>query len=247
MQRLCQNDAMSRAALTPLLFTFTLIALVSIQADTGLIEGTVTYEDGKPTKGATVYAHPTDRGMAAIVPHGDTDEKGYFAIRHLWLGKFAVTAKKEDEAYPDMSNAFYGDGKFEAVTLISDRFSATVAIRLGAKAGILRGTVTDAVTGASLNPCVDFRRASDPNNFFTGTGLVNAKYRVLLPSNTDVMMKVWHEGYKPWYYPGTTDQSQSTLVRVEPGEEQTLDIRLQPSKNAVEESCGMPVGTVIKP
>lgn len=221
--------------------------LAQTEADTGLIEGTVTYEDGKPVKDATAFAFPTDRGMLAKVPQAITDERGYFAIRHLWLGKFAVTTKKEDEGYPDTSSAFYGDGKFEAVTLMPDHPSATVTIRLGPKAGILRGTVSDAVTGAPLNPCVDFRWVSEPNYFLTGTGLVNAKYRVLVPSDKDVTMKVWHEGYRPWYYPGTVDKSQRTSVRLKPGEEQTLDIRLQPDSNAAEEGCGMPVGTVIKP
>jgi len=27
------------------------------------------------------------------------------------VGKFAVTAKKEDEDYPDMSSAFYSEGR----------------------------------------------------------------------------------------------------------------------------------------
>src|ERR1700687_4276204 len=70
--------------------------LARTETDTGLIDGTVIYEDGKPVKGATAYAHPTDRGMVAKIPQAETDETGYFAIRHLWLGKFAVTAKKED-------------------------------------------------------------------------------------------------------------------------------------------------------
>jgi Carboxypeptidase regulatory-like domain len=58
------------------------------------IEGTVIYEDGRPANHATVSAFPTDRGLVAKVPSADTDELGHFHIKHLWLGKFAVTAKK---------------------------------------------------------------------------------------------------------------------------------------------------------
>ena len=212
-----------------------------VQADEGpgLIEGNVIYEDGRPAQSATVSAFPLDRGLAAKVPSADTDELGHFQINHLWLGKFDVTAKKEDEGYPNTSSAFYGDGKVEAVTLMPDHPSATVTIRLGPKAGILRGTVTDAVTGAPLSPCADFRWASEPKYSVTGTGLLNAEYRVLVPSNRDVMMKVWHEGYEPWYYPGTADKLQRTSIRLKPGEEETLDIRLQPGSNAAEEGCGM--------
>lgn len=161
-------------------------APVDADVGPGLIEGTVRYEDGDPVNGATVHSKPIDRGMAAIVPQAKTDESGHFAIPHLWLGKFAVGAEKLEEDYPNMTMQFYNDGKFETAILSSERPAANVSILLGPKAGILKGTVTDAVTGADLNPCVEFRRAKELNNFLAGTGLVNAKYRVLVPSSTDV-------------------------------------------------------------
>ena len=80
-------------------------------ADEGpeLIEGTVFYEDGRPAEGATVSALPLDRGLIGKAPSADTDELGRFQINHLWLGKFGVTAEKEDEGYPDVSSNFYAD------------------------------------------------------------------------------------------------------------------------------------------
>lgn len=156
-------------------------------------------------------------------------------------------AEKLDEDYPDMTSQFYSDGKFETVTLTARHSSASVSIRLGAKAGILTGTVADAVTGAPLNACVEFRRAKEPWNFLSGTGLVNAKYRVLVPPNTDVLMKVWYGGHKPWYYAGTMNKAQSRPVNLKPGEETKLDIRLEPDRNAQPGGCGMPVDTVIQP
>lgn len=76
------------------------LRVVAADEDLGLIEGTVVYEDGRPTKGATVSAFPLDRGLAVKVPSADTDELGHFQIEHLWLGTFAVTAKKETKAIP---------------------------------------------------------------------------------------------------------------------------------------------------
>ncbi len=95
--------------------------LAQTDVETGLIDGTVVYEDGIPTKGATVYAYPLGRPMATIIPQADTDEIGYFRIEipSSWFGKFAVAAKKEDEDYPDMSKQFYSDGKFQTITLTS--------------------------------------------------------------------------------------------------------------------------------
>jgi hypothetical protein len=71
-----------------------------------VIEGTVIYENGWPANRAIVSAFPTDRGLVAKVPSTYTDELGHFQIKHLWLGTFAVTAKKEDEGYPDTSKSW---------------------------------------------------------------------------------------------------------------------------------------------
>ena len=210
--------------------------LAQTEADTGLIDGTVIYEDGRPVKGATVYAVPLGRPMAAIIPHAETDETGYFVIHvsRSWFGKFVVAAKKEDEDYPDMSRQFYSDGRFETVTLTPRHRAATVTIRLGPKAGVLLGTVADAVTGAPLSPCVEFRRASEPNNFLSASGLVKPRYRLLVPANTDILMRISPDGYKPWYYPGTVDKSAGQAVRLRPGEKKTVDILLHPDAGAGE-------------
>ena len=213
----------------------------------GAIQGTVTYEDGRPVKEATVYAQPLDHGMAGIVPHATTNESGYFMISHLWLGEYAVGGEKLDEGYANMTNQFYSDGKFETVVLTSRNPAANVAFQLGPKAGILVGTVVDAVANAPLNPCVEFRRGKNFSNFLSGTGLVNAKYRVLVPSSTDVLMKVWYGGHKLWYYPGTTDKALSRPLNLRPGEMIKIDIRLEPDPDAPPSNCGMPVGAIVNP
>ena len=209
------------------------------QANVGLIDGTVLYEDAKPVEGATVFAIPLGRMMAAAIPQADSDENGHFAlhIQRSWFGKFAVVAKKEDEDYPDMSKQFYSAGKFETVMLTEEQSAATVTIRLGPKAGVLLGTVADAQTGARLNPCAELKRVSRPNNVLSGSGLVNKTYRLLIPSDTDVLIKVYLNGYKPWYYPGTEDKSAAGVARLAPGEEKRVDIRLEPDAAFSELGC----------
>jgi hypothetical protein len=212
----------------------------------GVIEGTVRYENGNPANSATVYASPMGRPMAAIIPHAATDETGHFAILHLQLGKYAVAAEKLDEDYPDMSKQFYSDGNFESVLLFARHAAADVNLRLGPKAGALMGTVSDAITGSPLSPCDELVRASEPNNFLSSSGLIKPNYRLLVPPNAGVMVKMWLDGYKTWYFPGTLDKSKSRPVRLNPGEVVILDVRLQPGKNA-EGSCPMPFGAPIKP
>jgi hypothetical protein len=154
----------------------TLVAVPEPKDNRGLIDGIVTYENLKPVKGATVYAEPLGRPMGAIIAHADTDETGYFAIHvpRSWFGKFAVTAKKEDEAYPDMHMQFYSDGHFQTSTLTAKHAVETVIIRLGPKAGVLIGKVRDAATAATLHPCLELRR---PNgNFLSGKWIDKSKF-----------------------------------------------------------------------
>jgi len=211
----------------------------------GLIDGIVTYENRTPVKNATVYAVPMGRPVSAIMPHADTDETGYFAIHIFpsWFGRFAVGAEKLDEDYLNMTNQFYSNGKFETVTLTSGHRTATVIIRLGPKAGVLQGRVIDAITGAPLKPCVEFRRVLNPNNFLAANGLVKPRYRLLVPPNTGIMMKISLDGYKPWYYPGTSDKLASQPVWLKPAEERNVDIELQPDNDAANNGCPKPVGT----
>jgi hypothetical protein len=176
--------------------------------DRGSVNGTVTYEEGSIVMRATVYASPTDRPTVGIVPQSQTDSAGRFEIHRLSWGRYFVSAAKEDEAYPEMLSEFFTrNHEPQTITLGPDNPTATVPIRLGPKAGILTGTVIDAAISAPLNPCADFRWAADPSNFWIGSGLVKARFRVLIPSGRDVLWKVWLDGYKPWYYPGTTDKS----------------------------------------
>ena len=208
----------------------TLVAVPKPKDDRGLIDGIVTYENRKPVKGATVYAEPLGRPMGAIIPHADTDETGYFAIHisRSWFGKFTVTAKKEDEDYPNMSWQFYSDGKFETISLTSKHPAETVIIRLGPKAGVLLGTVANAVSNAPLSPCIEFRRASEPNNSLSASGWVKPQYKLLIPSDSDILVKISLDGYKTWYYPGTVDHAAAKSVRLAAGEKETIDIRLEP-------------------
>jgi Carboxypeptidase regulatory-like domain len=214
--------------------------------NSGVLEGTVRYENGNPANGATVYASPMDRPMVAIIPHAATDETGHFAIPHLQLGKYAVAAEKLDEDYPEMSEQFYSDGKLETVFLSARHAAADVELRLGPKAGVLMGTVADAVAGSPLSPCVELIRASEPNNFLRSSGVSKPNYRLLIPPNAGVLVKMWLGGYTPWYFPGTVDKSKSTPVHLKPGEVVTLDIRLQPGKNA-EGYCPAPFSSPSKP
>ena len=199
----------------------------------GTVDGTVIDEEGKPVAGATVSAYVADRPFQGVAPHRQTDATGHFAISGLSWGEYRVAAAKVDEGYPEMLLEFFArNHPIQKVKLDPGHAIATVTIRLGPKAGRVTGTVTDARTSALLpNPLSELKWASDPPNYMAG-GFFDAKFSILIPSNTDVLWKVWRNGYKTWYYPGTTDESAATALRLRPGEATSIAIRLQPDAAA---------------
>ena len=44
---------------------------------------------------------------------------GQFEISRLWLGKFTVTAKKEDEGYPDTNSSVYSVDKIAPINFVA--------------------------------------------------------------------------------------------------------------------------------
>lgn len=210
---------------------------LSDDARLGRISGIVLYENGNPVNDATVLAFPTDRGLAAKVPSAITDEFGHFEVSQLWLGKFQVGAKKESEGYADQTQGFYNQKKIPSTDLSLSHPVASVTVILGPKAGILVGSITDATTNTPLDPCVDFHRTSDANNFLSGTGLMNGQYRMLVPSNRELVMKLWQQNYLPWYFPGTIKKSEAKPLYLRPGEQKTLNIRLQPGNDPDDAGC----------
>jgi hypothetical protein len=206
-------------------------ASLSFGQDNGSVHGTVEDESGIPVKGATVYANPLDRPMAGTIPQDISDENGSFSISKLDYGRYSVSAAKPDEGYPELNFAFYTGfhAKLSVIRLSAQHKSATVALHLGKKAGILKGTVADAITGKPLNANVEFRWVSEPQNFLSGSGLANAQFRILVPSDVAVTMVVSLAGYENWSYTTDTGPVKNAILLV-PGEELNLDIRLQPKQ-----------------
>jgi hypothetical protein len=71
-----------------------------------------------------------------------------------------------------------------------------------------------------------FRQRSNPMEDMSGAGLTNAKFRVLIPSNTQVLMTVSKTGYQDWSF---TRNGTAAPIILGPGETQNLDIKLKQS------------------
>jgi hypothetical protein len=209
----------------------------SDEARLGRISGIVLYENGNPVSDATVVAFPTDRGLAARLPSATTDVSGRFVVSQLWLGTFVVGAKKESEGYADQTQGFYNEKRIAPTVLTFSHPLATITVILGPKAGILVGTIADATIRAPLAPCVDFHQTSNANNFLSSDGAMKGQFRILVPSDRELIMKLWQQDYLPWYFPGTSKKSEAKSLYLRPGEQKTLNIQLLQGNDPSDAGC----------
>ena len=119
----------------------------------GTIRGIVLDASEQPVEDASVKANFTG-GSSGIVPSTRTDKSGHFVIQRLAWGEWYVTASKEQDGYPDESNAFYSGFNSVPVTfdLGADNPERFITVHLGNKAGTISGTITDVETGKPVEP-----------------------------------------------------------------------------------------------
>jgi hypothetical protein len=203
----------------------------------GSVKVTVLGERDVPVEGAMVRAKPiTQCVMGMAIPECLTEKTGSCTLDLYYDqkcgGKYSITASKVADGYPKLDYWFFSaaDPTFKEtdVELSDDHRTDAVSIHLGRRAGVLTGTVKDAATGQSLFAGVRFNWFSIPRNFL-GTGLDKPKFRILIPSNMPITMVVSQKGYEDWTY-SLGKGEMKNAIRLGPGEEMRLDIRLQPTK-----------------
>jgi len=206
-----------------------LAAALAAHANTGKISGSVVDQNGAPVPRMTVEVYSLDMGSSGGTPQTQTDDQGHFAIEvvapftsegRAYGRRWAVSPFREKgDYYPHLMPFYQTDqSQPQGVELTPQAPEAIIQVKLGPKAGALKGRVTDAVTGHVLNPYFEFAWASDPGKKMGKR--TTEDYRILLPSGTDIKMTVSLEGYKKWSYPG--------VINIGPGQDITLEIKLEP-------------------
>lgn len=212
------------------ILTVLLLVGLSFGQGYGSIEGTLTDEGGMAISGATVYAMRIGRPTASAIPTAGTDAEGHYIFKRLGYGHYAVAPAKPADGYPTpwhVPNCTHM--KFAEIELSDENQSAKLDVRFGKKAGLLIGTVTDADRGNPVDANVEFRCIVDPSQFVSGSGLTNARFRALVPSDTPVSMTVSQKGFQNWQF---TRNGVVEPILLAPGEILTLEIRLK--KNSAE-------------
>jgi hypothetical protein len=153
---------------------------------------------------------------------------GSCTVERLELTRYVVTAKKEEDGYPDLSFGMYsGHRKNQYVKLTENAPEASVSIPLGPKAGVLVLKVTNAVTGAPIaDPKIILREAANPTQFLS-TGLSKSA-SVLLPADEDILLEVRADGYRLWQLPTPIGSARPKPLHLQSSERVTLSVDMQP-------------------
>jgi hypothetical protein len=196
-----------------------------------MVQVTVLDANELPVPDALVEAYPQGVELAAALTRCSTDASGHCALALGQAGEYAILASKEQDGYPKQYPFYRGlhAAPLPIVHVSAEHASEAVVAHVGKRAGVLVGTVRDAVTGKPLNANVEFRWVHEPTNFWSGSGLTNASFRILAPADAPITMVVSLEGYESWHYALGHGELKNAIV-LKPGEELTLEIRLWPRR-----------------
>jgi len=185
-------------------------------------------EYGNPVPQVIVEAVPTNVELVRTMSKAITDANGWFVLR--------VDAGREPDGmrwdvYPSQPSSYFrwsldnartSGGYGQEVRLTPQVPDATVQLLLDLKVGLLKGQVTDALTGVPLRPKFELSWASHPIVAMRESTL--SLYRISLPADIEITVQVTSPGYKQWSHPGT--------ISVRSGQEITLDIQMESETTA---------------
>jgi hypothetical protein len=202
----------------------------------GTITGTVLDEHGQPFRGVQVCTYMIGAPSGSEEARGDcqasTDDAGQFHIDHLAMGTFGVEAIKPDQGYI----AFAGTSAKQEVTLTLTQSSATVALKLGPRPGVLFPRVEDKSTG---EPIKEFEvswtilDADEASSISGGETISRETGRTVVPPNHYFVLTISARGYKKWIYHEPSNPSRPVFIRFEPGEEKEVLVELEPRAPAI--------------
>lgn len=201
----------------------------------GVITATVTDQTGAPISGAIVQMLPDDgKPRAFAIPECLTDNSGRCSRNRLPLGKYRISAMKEEDGYPDLTFNLYGhDKKFLVAEITAEAPEPSISIAMGPKAASISIEAIDDITGKRIErPTVLLRRVADPTDFLSTSTDANGK--VLVPPGEDILVEVRENGYEPWRFRTEPMAAHPNALHLQSEETRNLTIRLKPSESQSE-------------
>jgi hypothetical protein len=205
---------------------FAVLVSWSVAQTNGIVRGIVLDESGNPVPHALVY---TDKVQSATILKRldmNTDDSGRFEFQHLENGVYEVWAQKLEAGYRSTYHDIFNPNPPLRCTLTPDNPEANVSVRFAPKAAVITGWVTDAGTGEHLSPHLKITSVAHQGYEHTAGG-TRFKFRVLIASDTPVLLEAWADGHKHWF---NGSSSQSKPLQLRPGE--ILDLNIVVKRSA---------------
>ena len=202
----------------------------SLMAQTrGVLRGTVLDKSGHPVPHALVYA---DRmGGTTILTRLDmmSDNNGTFQFNNLETGEYQVWAQKLESGYLDTYNDPFNPNALVRCTLTSGHPEAQVSVQFAPQAAVITGWITDARTGEHLSPHIRVAAAAHPTwGYEHSAAGARFKFRVLIPSDTPVILELWADGHKHWFYESSGDVLHARALTLRPNQVLDLNVTVGP-------------------
>lgn len=200
----------------------------SDNAPAGVITVNVVNENEVPLIDATVWMLSLDgRARVSPVPGCLTDWTGTCSCAHLPVGKYLITAMKEEDGYPNGEAPLFNRNRTHVIAeILPDKLNVHVSYKAGPKAAAVVVDVVDAATGDRIkSPTIVLRSPTDPK--ISESASPDANSKILIPPDEDVLVEVSEEGYKPWSFTTMSEVTHSNTLRLHSGETKSLMITLE--------------------
>jgi hypothetical protein len=196
------------------------------EADT-YVAGVLTDAAGGPAVGFVVSILGTSPSSTHNAD-ATTDEHGKFRVNNLEFGSYLVAPHLDtlESHYPPGTSAFYNK-HLERFTLSQESPQATLSLTLDPPCLILRGMVTDSVTGHPLVATINLSHTNDKDKWVRFGSAATGAYRTWIPRGQTLEMTVSAPGY---------EEFRTTIESIEDGEDPTLNISLAPAARSAPDS-----------
>ncbi|SRR5579871_1632278 len=203
----------------------------------GFISGTVVTEDGHPVTNAHVTAEVMDGEKMVTGLIKQTDQHGRFAFAGLALGRYRLSAEKQEAEYLSTLSDIFNSRPEIIANLTDSSPTFDAVIRFEPKAGVISGWVRDAATGRPIRAHLSLAPFNGGGGWSTTGTSGSFEYRLLVPSNVEIRFGACSEGYKRWVYTEPSQPSPIAPLKLKPDYEARIEIRLEPSTDPADAHC----------
>ena len=205
------------------LLSVAIVTTLATAQNAGRIRGSVLNEDGQRVYDATICTSVASGTSTSSICRTFMDKDGRFQIENVKFGKYGLFAINEAEGY-SIQNQSPG----QEVALTAANSSPDVTIRLRPRGGVLTGTVKDRVSGVPVKGVMVSYLDVDGKASGAAPLPSDGEFHVTLPTQCDLVVVVFAEGYKGWVYTDPANPSRPVL-RLAAGERKAVAVELEPS------------------